>query len=69
MHRSDRKFYSFFFMKVNITSIVTGASAYMVLRGKSGIEKNSSEFWQFWEPLIILYILSMKKFLRLFANG
>ena len=59
-----------FFMKLNICSIGTGASTYMVFRGKSGIEKVFfSEFWQFWKPLIFLFISSMKKFLKLFANG
>ena len=56
-------------MKMNIFSIVTGASTYMVFRGKSGIEKVSLELWQFWKPLIIISILSMKKFLKMFANG
>ena len=58
-----------FLMKVNICSIVVGASTYMVFRGKTGIEKTFSESWQFWKPLIILPILSMKKFLKIFANG
>ena len=61
MHRSDRKFYSFFLIKVNICSTVTGASTYMVFRGKSGIVKISSELLQLSKPLIVLSILPMKK--------
>ena len=48
---------------------MTGASTYMVFRGESGIEKIYSEFRQIWKPLICLYILSMKKILKSFANG
>ena len=39
MHRSDRKFYFIFLIKVNTCSIVKGASILTVFRGKSGIEK------------------------------
>ena len=56
-------------MKINICLIVTGATTYMVLRGKSGTEKISSDLRQFWKPLIMLSILSMKKFFKFFANG
>ena len=56
-------------MKVNICSIVTGASTCMVFSGKSGIEKISSDLWQIWKLLIVSSILSMKKFLKSFAYG
>ena len=49
--------------------MVTGASAYMAFRGKSGIEILSSELRQLWKILFILYILSMKRFLKSFAIG
>ena len=56
-------------MRVNVCKIVTGTSTYMVFRGKSGIQKISSVLWHFWNPLNILSTLSMKKFLKVFANG
>ena len=42
-----QKFSFIFLMKIHFCSIVTGVNTHMVFKGKSGIEKITSELWQF----------------------